>query len=343
MLDAQLVHVRRTGKTNIQHKPVIDEDDLVKLKRSTTLSLNSPASLLRNVWFHIVLFFCRRGREGQRSLKKTSFKLEVDGGGRRYVTMAHDELTKNHQGGLGDTSTSTEKYARMYETDMDNDGYKALQLYLSKLNPNNDALFQYPKKNWRPSDAVWFDARPIGVNKLDNMMKTISEMAGLSKLYTNHSVRATAITLWSNAGVPNRHNMAISGHRNEQSLGHYNTQPSTAQLYNCSQVLSRNLVPRSNTLSLPSSTVTTGVQQANNLVATEGIAPLNAMQSVFSNCTVENVHLVVHHDFRRFASRFKSLLKMILYIRSSLNVLKSFQPVLYRSRGYNQLIVNSNI
>ena len=31
------------------------------------------------------------------------------------------------------------------------------------------------------------------------------------------------LTLWSNAGIPNRHIIAISGHRNEQSLAHYAT------------------------------------------------------------------------------------------------------------------------
>jgi len=78
-------------------------------------------------------------------------------------------------------------------------------------------------------------------NALANMMKTISKEALLSKVYTNHSVRATAITLWSNAGIPNRHIMAISGHRNEQSLGHYNSRPSVNQLHNCSEVLSNAL------------------------------------------------------------------------------------------------------
>ena len=71
-------------------------------------------------------------------------------------------------------------------------------------------------------------------------MKEISQAAQLSRVYTNHSVRATAITLWSNAGVPNHHIMAISGHRNEQSLAHYNTRPSTAQLLHCSTAVASN-------------------------------------------------------------------------------------------------------
>lgn len=115
--------------------------------------------------------------------------------------MTHFEATKNHPGGLTDIPI-TEKLARMYETTDENDGYGALKFYLSKLNPECDSFFQYPKKKWNYQDEVWYEARPIGVNKLDVMMKSISKAAKLSKIYTNHSVRAAAITLWSNAGGP---------------------------------------------------------------------------------------------------------------------------------------------
>ena len=43
--------------------------------------------------------------------------------------MSHDELSKNHPGGLKDVE-STEKEARMYETEDQGDSYKALKLYL---------------------------------------------------------------------------------------------------------------------------------------------------------------------------------------------------------------------
>ena len=67
MLDAQLVNLRRNGKENVTHKPAMEEQHLRQLKTSGVFSLSSPLSLLRNVWFHIVLYFCRRGREGQES------------------------------------------------------------------------------------------------------------------------------------------------------------------------------------------------------------------------------------------------------------------------------------
>ena len=87
------------------------------------------------------------------------------------------------------------------------------------------------------SDPTWYENKPLGVNKLRGMMKEISLGAGLSRIYTNHSVRATAITIWSDAEVPARHIMSISGHSNEQSIASYNTRPSVQQLKNCSDIL----------------------------------------------------------------------------------------------------------
>ena len=47
------------------------------------------------------------------------------------------------------------------------------------------------------------------------MMKEISKLDCLSRIYTNPSVRATAITFWCNAQVRSRHIMSISSHRTE--------------------------------------------------------------------------------------------------------------------------------
>ncbi|KAK2564350.1 hypothetical protein P5673_011775 [Acropora cervicornis] len=184
MLNAKIKSLKKQGKENVQHKAAIPVDDLKKLKAGPVLRLTNPWSLLRNVWFHVVLYWCRR----------------VDEQGKRYVTMTHDETSKNQPGGLKDKS-SFEKTARMYETDSDTDGYRALSLYISKLNLKCEALFQLPRRNWNEDVVhnIWYENRPLGVNTLGSMMKEISTKAMLSKVYTNHCVRATAITLWSEA------------------------------------------------------------------------------------------------------------------------------------------------
>ena len=153
MLDAKIRQLKQLGKENVQHKPPLEKEDLSKLKTSGVFNPINPLSLLRSVWFHVVLYWCRHGREGQRNLTVNTFTFEFDSSGRRYVRMTHDESSKNHPGGLGDVS-STEKEARMYETDQTIDGYKALALYLEKVNPNCLALFQYPARSWQTTNTV---------------------------------------------------------------------------------------------------------------------------------------------------------------------------------------------
>ncbi|KAK3704224.1 hypothetical protein QZH41_007844 [Actinostola sp. cb2023] len=119
-------------------------------KRSCTATLSIIDHAKRNTKEKELI---KRGREGQRSLSTTSFKIEVDANGRNYATMAHDEASKNHPGGLKDVNSS-EKEARLYETEEQNDGFKALQLYLAKINHDSTAFFQYPKKNWKYDEQV---------------------------------------------------------------------------------------------------------------------------------------------------------------------------------------------
>lgn len=130
------------------------------------------------------------------------------------------------------------------------DSFWSLSKYISKLNPKQTAFFQRPSTKAQEADTVWYDNAKVGVNSLSKMMKEISIGAELSQVYTNHCVRATAITLWSNAEVPSRHIMAISGHANENSISSYNSRPSVEQLKNCSTIMSSALngtaiVPRS--------------------------------------------------------------------------------------------------
>ena len=112
------------------------------------------------------------------------------------------------------------------------DAFASLKLYVSKLNPSCPAFFQKPKARFTTEDIV---------NKLGDMMKIISKGANLSQVYTNHSVRASAITVLSDANVPDRHIMFVSGHSSEESISHYSARPSAPQLESVSDTISNTL------------------------------------------------------------------------------------------------------
>ena len=196
-------------------KPVIQKTDMEKLKSRQFLSFNDPADcFFAESGYDVTLFWCQRGCESQRQLRRDSFRFMRDAEGQEYAEMVHSVQTKNHQGGISE-KTSHESLTRLYSTGEIGDSYWCLPKYVQKLNPQQQAVSQRPSSKVKESDMIWYENSPLGVNALATMMKEISLGAGLSQKYTNHSVRATAITLWSNANVPSRHIMSISGHANE--------------------------------------------------------------------------------------------------------------------------------
>ena len=62
---------------------------------------------------------------------------------------------------------------------------------------------------------------PLGHNTVGTMMSKISEKAGLSRKYTNHSLRATAVNILDKAQFTSRHIMAVTGHKAKSSLKIY--------------------------------------------------------------------------------------------------------------------------
>ena len=98
---------------------------------------------------------------------------------------------------------------------------QSMEKYLSKLNPHNAALFQRPKECTVPEDPIWYCNQVVGIHTLGIKMKNLSIDVNLSKLYTNHSVRATSITILDNSGFQARHIMTVSGHKSEASIRSY--------------------------------------------------------------------------------------------------------------------------
>ena len=78
--------------------------------------------------------------------------------------------------------------------------------------------------NMANSSKPWFKAAPMGVNKLNSLMKTMAQKAGLNaENLTNHSGRKRMIQKLNDQEVPLTHIMQISGHKNVQSLNNYSS------------------------------------------------------------------------------------------------------------------------
>ena len=70
------------------------------------------------------------------------------------------------------------------------------------------------------------------------MMQRISKKAGMSCVYTCHSVRASTITTLFRAGVSTQSIISITKHKSTSSLNHYIQGLSAQQKRDCANVLS---------------------------------------------------------------------------------------------------------
>lgn len=139
--------------------------------------------------------------------------------GKRFVKQNISRLTKNHR---GDTADSDDKSPRMYEEPgNERCPVNSFEKYLAKLHPDNKWLWQKPREGFEEEDSVWFCNVPVGKNTLGNMMQKISKEANLSKMYTNHCIRATCISVLDECGYEARHIIGLSGHKSESSIKHY--------------------------------------------------------------------------------------------------------------------------
>ena len=68
----------------------------------------------------------------------------------------------------------------------------------------------------------WFKAQPMGVNKLNNIMKYTTCAAGIPGK-TNHSGRKTLGQKLQDNGVPPNQIIQITGHKNLQSVNNYSS------------------------------------------------------------------------------------------------------------------------
>ena len=131
--------------------------------------MNTPSGLQNKVFIDFMLYFCNRGRENSRDIKKSDFIICDNN---EYIVIK-DHKTKNHAGDLYDDNKS--QGGRIYKI-LDNPNKCSIvsfQRYLPMLNPESEDFWQRPKHPSKLSD-VWFDNVLVGKNTVGDKMKTLS-------------------------------------------------------------------------------------------------------------------------------------------------------------------------
>ena len=73
----------------------------------------------------------------------------------------------------------------------------------------------------RKPESCWYICSGMGKNTLGEIAKRMSQKAGLSGRFTNHSGRKTAVTTLVNENVPVNEIMQLTGHKNIKSINDY--------------------------------------------------------------------------------------------------------------------------
>ena len=88
---------------------------------------------------------------------------------------------------------------------------------------DHEPLYPSPLRKESKS-PVWFSKAFLGVHSIDDFVNRMAVSVGLGvtkKRYTNHSIRKTIVKKLKKAGLSATKIMAITGHKNQQSLTDY--------------------------------------------------------------------------------------------------------------------------
>ena len=160
-----------------------------------------------------------------------------------------------------------------------------------------DALFQRPKDislRFDPEkDKIWFERKVLGHNSLENMMRNMTERAGILPYYTNHSLRATTVTVLSSNNVETRQIKAVTGHKSDASIESYFERPTLHQFKSMSSALTSFIQGRENTS--PVQQLSQEIQPRESSQCQPTAFPLVKTKKTFS-CLTELIHKPFCHQ-----------------------------------------------
>ena len=220
VLDAHLRVLKKQGELKAtDHFPPISQPDLEKIGeflRSSITEPMDPTDLTLAGWFVLTFHLGLRGREMQLDLRKQDLAISTDGEGKQYAHLSTSFSQKNHSGDLSSLSDDVSTGRVQDEIQVE-----IVKRLISLGHPKVDRLFQRANVHRKKQDDPYFVAAPLGKDSIGKFMSKISEKANLSRRYTNHSVRASCLTVLQSENVGDRHIASVTMHRNISSLVSY--------------------------------------------------------------------------------------------------------------------------
>ena len=188
------------------------------------------------------MYFGSRGCKEHRDMCWGDVKLKETADGKEYLEF-NERQTKTRTG--SNCRDIRAMPPKMVATDgSEKDPIVVYKLYAQKrrkkMNEDDSPFYLAVNNNLKAESLQtkeWFKVGPVGINKLNGLMKTMAQKAGINnERLRNHSGRKTMIQTLSENDIPPTHIAQLSGHKNLKSIENY-TKALTKQQMKMSQVL----------------------------------------------------------------------------------------------------------
>ena len=207
-----------------------DEDLLWSLG---LLGSHSPQVLLNTIVFQLGLTCALRAGKEHRSLRsipfKSQFEILYNSSGSTFLRYTEDFGLKTNKGGLKHRKLDVKSVDVFQHSSIERCPVRLFLKYLSLLPRNriHKELYLQPKKKFTAN--CWFLDKPVGVNTLRDVVKTVCGIAKLPGYYTNHSLRSSSATRMYHNGVDEQVIQEITGHRSMSVRSYKRTSASQRQ------------------------------------------------------------------------------------------------------------------
>ena len=206
-----------------KHAPVICIDHEHMFWEKGLLGFDDTKVLQRAAFFCMGLHFVLRGVEEQHQLKRkqlvrhpADFNVYSDDVYYEYI----EYISKNNQHRFKDINSHSKTVKAFASPGGNHCIVRVFDAYIQKLPDFPDDFYLRPLLQ-TPHSGPWYARAKVGVNTLKKILPELSKEAAVGVHYTNHSLRATAITRMYEGGVPENLISEKSGHKSIKALRSY--------------------------------------------------------------------------------------------------------------------------
>ena len=225
VLDGKAKQLRLAGRGKRPNKArQVSNEEEEELWQSGKLGDGSPETLINTMWWLLTQHFGLRGRQEHHGMRMDDLHIARGEDGLEFVEFAEGP-TKTRPGGLNFKHRQFQP--RMFATGGQRCPVGLFRQYVSRrpINMQNTGPFYLSiKTNRRVDERTWYKVQPMGVNKINSMMKTIvagTSLESSEKRFSNHSARKTLVNKMKKANLERSAIAKVTGHRSLQSLDDY--------------------------------------------------------------------------------------------------------------------------